>query len=86
MAVQREKDVDVFAVLECPRRQVEGELEYRLRQKAALQTQLKEKMLELDRQNVQYQSLLRVESDQLALIERLSNSEKLMEQDVAPRK
>lgn len=43
-------------------------------------------MLELDRQNVQYQSLLKVESEQLALIERLSNSEKLMEQEAAPRK
>lgn len=65
--------------------QVEGELEYRMRQKAALQTMLKEKMLELDRQNLQYQSLLRVESEQLALIERLSNSESLTEQE-APRK
>lgn len=65
--------------------QVEGELEYRMRQKAALQTMLKEKMLELDRQNLQYQSLLRVESEQLALIERLSNSESLIEQE-APRK
>ncbi|CAN0314462.1 unnamed protein product, partial [Ectocarpus sp. 4 AP-2014] len=54
---------------------VEGELEFRLRQKASLQTLLKEKMLELDRQNLQYQSLLRIESEQLALIERLSNSE-----------
>lgn len=66
--------------------QVEGELEYRLRQKMALQTMLKEKMLELDRQNLQYQSLLRVESEQLALIERLSNSETLTDQEVAPRK
>lgn len=65
--------------------QVEGELEYRMQQKAALQTMLKEKMLELDRQNLQYQSLLRVESEQLALIERLSNSESLTEQE-APRK
>lgn len=64
--------------------QVEGELEYRLRQKAALQTMLKEKMLELDRQNLQYKSLLRIESEQLALIERLSNSETLTEQ--APHK
>lgn len=65
--------------------QVEGEVEYRLRQKAALQTMLKEKMLELDRQNLQYQSLLRIESEQLALIDRLSNSETLTEQE-APRK
>lgn len=64
--------------------QVEGELEYRLRQKAALQTMLREKMLELDRQNLQYHSLLRIESEQLALIERLSNSETLTEQ--APHK
>lgn len=42
-------------------------------------------MLELDRQNLQYQSLMRVESEQLALIERLSNSETLVEQE-APRK
>lgn len=60
-------------------------MDYRLRQKVALQTMLKEKMLELDRQNIQYHSLLRVESEQLALIERLSNSEKLTEQE-APRK
>ncbi|CAN0416412.1 unnamed protein product [Pylaiella littoralis] len=66
------------------RNKVEGELEYRLRQKAALQTMLKEKMLELDRQNLQYKSLLRIESEQLALIERLSNSETLTEQ--APHK
>lgn len=65
--------------------QVEGELEYRLRQKVALQTMLKEKMLELDRQNIQYQSLLRVESEQLGLIERLSNSETLTEGE-APHK
>ena len=65
--------------------QVEGEVDYRLRQKAALQTMLKEKMLELDRQNLQYQSLLRIESEQLALIDRLSNSETLTEQE-APRK
>lgn len=65
--------------------QVEGEVEYRLRQKAALQTMLKERMLELDRQNLQYQSLLRIESEQLALIDRLSNSETLTEQE-APRK
>lgn len=64
---------------------VERELEYRLRQKSALQTRLKEKMSELDRQNVQYQSLLRIESEQLALIERLSNSETLTERE-APRK
>ena len=68
-----------------PVHQVEGEVEYRLRQKAALQTMLKEKMLELDRQNLQYQSLLRIESEQLALIDRLSNSETLTEQE-APRK
>lgn len=60
-------------------------MEYRLRQKAALQTMFKEKMLELDRQNLQYQSLLRIESEQLALIDRLSNSETLTEQE-APRK
>lgn len=65
--------------------QVEGEVDYRLRQKAALQTMLKEKMLELDRQNLQYQSLLRIESEQLALIDRLSNSETLTEEE-APRK
>lgn len=64
---------------------MEGEVDYRLRQKAALQTMLKEKMLELDRQNLQYQSLLRIESEQLALIDRLSNSETLAEQE-APRK
>ncbi|CAM9739524.1 unnamed protein product [Scytosiphon promiscuus] len=67
------------------RNKVEGELEYRLRKKSALQTRLKEKMLELDRQNLQYQSLLRIESEQIALIERLSNSETLTEQE-APRK
>lgn len=66
--------------------QVEGELEYRMRQKVALQTMLKEKMLELDRQNLQYQSLLRVEGEQLALIERLSNSETITEQEEAPHK
>ncbi|CAM9482298.1 unnamed protein product [Discosporangium mesarthrocarpum] len=67
------------------RNKVDGELEYRLRQKSALQTLLKEKMLELDRQNLQYQSLLRVESEQLALIEKLSNSEAVGEQE-APHK
>eukprot|EP00903_Cladosiphon_okamuranus_P017144 g15789.t1 len=67
------------------RNKVEGEVEYRMRQKAALQTMLKEKMLELDRQNLQYQSLLRIESEQLALVDRLSNSETLTEQE-APRK
>lgn len=57
-----------------------------MRQKVALQTMLKEKMLEIDRQNLQYQSLLRVESEQLALIERLSNSETITEQEEAPHK
>lgn len=72
---------ELYRTLALPPGQVEGELEYRLRQKVALQTMLKEKMLELDRQNLQYQSLIRVESEQLALIERLSNSEGLMEED-----
>ncbi|CAM9767424.1 unnamed protein product [Ascophyllum nodosum] len=67
------------------RNKVEGELEYRMRQKVALQTMLKENMVELDRHNLQYQSLLRVESKQLALIERLSNSDTLTEGE-APHK
>lgn len=62
---------------------MEGEVEYRLQQKAALQTLAKEKMLELDRQNLQYQSLLRVESEQMALIDRLSNSEAMLDQEAS---
>ncbi|KAG5185666.1 intraflagellar transport protein 20 [Tribonema minus] len=57
------------------RNKVDGEAEHRARQRMALQVLIKEKMSELDRNNVQYQSLLRVEAEQQALIERLSNSE-----------
>ncbi|CAM9240884.1 unnamed protein product [Choristocarpus tenellus] len=67
------------------RNKVDGEVEYRHRQKIALQTVLREKMLELDRQILQFQSLQRVESEQLALIERLSNSEAVVEEE-APHK
>ncbi|CAM9206632.1 unnamed protein product [Phaeothamnion confervicola] len=51
------------------------EAERRVRQKVALQALVKERMADLDRLGVQYQSLLRVEAEQLALIEKLGNSE-----------
>lgn len=60
---------------------MDGELERRAEQKAALQVLIKERMADLDRHNLQYQSLLRMEADQEALIERLSNSETLAMSD-----
>eukprot|EP00619_Florenciella_sp_RCC1007_P014015 CAMPEP_0205906010 /NCGR_PEP_ID=MMETSP1325-20131115/1689_1 /ASSEMBLY_ACC=CAM_ASM_000708 /TAXON_ID=236786 /ORGANISM="Florenciella sp., Strain RCC1007" /LENGTH=133 /DNA_ID=CAMNT_0053271977 /DNA_START=71 /DNA_END=472 /DNA_ORIENTATION=+ len=57
------------------RNMVESETENRARRQLALQSQINEKMAELDRYAKQYQSLARVEAEQLALIEKLSNNE-----------
>eukprot|EP00622_Pseudochattonella_farcimen_P004415 FR739800.1.p1 GENE.FR739800.1~~FR739800.1.p1 ORF type:complete len:143 (+),score=17.85 FR739800.1:46-429(+) len=54
---------------------VESETENRQRRQLGLQSQINEKMAELDRYAKQYQSLVRVEAEQLALIEKLSNNE-----------
>lgn len=57
------------------RHRVEGERENRLRRKQALQTMINEKTLELERYVQQFESLSKIEGEQLALIERLSNNE-----------
>ena len=57
------------------RNAVESEVENRENKKKALQAQINEKLSELERFNKQYQSLQQIESEQNALIERLSNNE-----------
>lgn len=57
------------------RNRVESEMTDRLRQKQQLQAIINEKKMELERIHKQYDSLSRVESEQMALIERLSNNE-----------
>ena len=55
--------------------QVEGEAEHRARQQAALQALINEKKAELERLSAQHDSLTRVEAEQKALIEKLTNNE-----------
>jgi intraflagellar transport protein 20 len=57
------------------RNAVESEIENRENKKKAMQAQINEKLSELERFNKQYQSLQQIESEQNALIERLSNNE-----------
>ena len=57
------------------RNAVETEIENRENKKNAMQAQINEKLSELERFNKQYQSLQQIESEQNALIERLSNNE-----------
>lgn len=57
------------------RHRVEGEVETRARRKHALQGMIKERTMEFERYVEEYDSLARVEAEQQALIERLSNNE-----------
>jgi intraflagellar transport protein 20 len=57
------------------RMSVENEAENRNRQKRALETMIKEKRAELDRFTAQYQSLERIESEQKAILEKMSNAQ-----------
>ena len=57
------------------RNAVESEIENRENKKKAMKAQINEKLSELERFNKQYQSLQQIESEQNALIERLSNNE-----------
>jgi len=57
------------------RNMVESEVENRESKKRALQAQINEKMAELERYNKQYNSLVNLEAEQLALIEKLSNND-----------
>jgi intraflagellar transport protein 20 len=52
-----------------------NEAEGRSRQKRALQTIINEKRAELDRINIQLQSLERIESEQRSMIEKFTNSQ-----------
>jgi intraflagellar transport protein 20 len=52
----------------------ENENEQRSRKQRSLETLLKEKRSELDRYTSQYQSLERIESEQNALLEKLTNA------------
>ncbi len=53
---------------------VENEVEHRHRQERAIQTMINEKKAELDRYSAQLHSLERIESEQRALMEKLTNS------------
>jgi len=57
------------------RNSCDSEEENRRRQVHALQVQIKERRAELDRYAEQYQSLQRLEAEQMALLEKLSNNE-----------
>uniref|UniRef100_A0A7S2V367 Intraflagellar transport protein 20 n=1 Tax=Fibrocapsa japonica TaxID=94617 RepID=A0A7S2V367_9STRA len=57
------------------RNQVEGEREHRERQRIALNTLIAEKKAELDRYTLQHQSLVIVEAEQAAMVERLTNND-----------
>mmetsp|Transcript_48242 Transcript_48242/g.98544 ORF Transcript_48242/g.98544 Transcript_48242/m.98544 type:complete len:128 (-) Transcript_48242:169-552(-) len=52
----------------------ENEAEQRTRQERALQTMINEKRAELDRHTLQLQSLERIESEQKAMLEKITNS------------
>jgi intraflagellar transport protein 20 len=54
---------------------VQNETEGRNRQKRTIQTVINEKRAELDRINIQLQSLERIESEQRSMIERFTNSQ-----------
>mmetsp|Transcript_16788 Transcript_16788/g.28485 ORF Transcript_16788/g.28485 Transcript_16788/m.28485 type:complete len:128 (+) Transcript_16788:201-584(+) len=53
---------------------VENEAEQRTRQERSIQTMINEKKAELDRYTLQLQSLERIESEQRAMIERITQS------------
>mmetsp|Transcript_2215 Transcript_2215/g.3695 ORF Transcript_2215/g.3695 Transcript_2215/m.3695 type:complete len:128 (-) Transcript_2215:109-492(-) len=52
----------------------ESEAEQRTRNQRALQTMINEKKAELDRHTLQLQSLERIEAEQKAMLERITNS------------
>eukprot|EP00968_Pinguiococcus_pyrenoidosus_P023514 scaffold3854_cov251-Pinguiococcus_pyrenoidosus.AAC.12 len=57
------------------RNSCDSEEENRRRQILALQVQIKERRTELDRYAEQYQSLQRLEAEQMTLLDTLSNSD-----------
>ncbi|GLD92689.1 hypothetical protein PINS_up001268 [Pythium insidiosum] len=57
------------------RNKVDTEVENRNRQKQMLELQIKEKQTELERYNLQYQSLSKIADEQQLLIDKLSNNE-----------
>ncbi|KAJ0410687.1 hypothetical protein ATCC90586_008272 [Pythium insidiosum] len=57
------------------RNKVDTEIENRNRQKQMLELQIKEKQTELERYNLQYQSLSKIADEQQLLIDKLSNNE-----------
>lgn len=57
------------------RNRVHSEIETRQRKTREYQMLIAEKQIELDRYNMEYESLLKVEHEQRKLIERLSNNE-----------
>jgi len=54
---------------------VDSEQEVRKRKQLELQAMINEKKAELERMNAQYDSLMRVEAEQKAMIEKLTNNE-----------
>ena len=67
--------ISLFSKAIGQRNMVESETENRENKKMALQTQINEKLAELERCNKQYQSLVQLEAEQVSLIEKLSNNE-----------
>ncbi|KAF4323992.1 hypothetical protein BBO99_00002542 [Phytophthora kernoviae] len=57
------------------RNRVDSEVENRNRQKQMLELQIKEKKTELERYNLQFQSLSKIADEQQLLIDKLSNNE-----------
>ncbi|RLN44645.1 hypothetical protein BBJ29_001165 [Phytophthora kernoviae] len=66
--IEREK-------LKGQRNRVDSEVENRNRQKQMLELQIKEKKTELERYNLQFQSLSKITDEQQLLIDKLSNNE-----------
>ncbi|KAH7492453.1 hypothetical protein PRNP1_002012 [Phytophthora ramorum] len=57
------------------RNRVDSEVENRIRQKQMLELQIKEKKTELERYNLQFQSLTKIADEQQVLMDKLSNNE-----------
>ncbi|KAL4110401.1 hypothetical protein PRIC1_002092 [Phytophthora ramorum] len=57
------------------RNRVDSEVENRNRQKQMLELQIKEKKTELERYNLQFQSLTKIADEQQVLMDKLSNNE-----------
>ncbi|KAG6577975.1 Intraflagellar Transport Protein 20 [Phytophthora cinnamomi] len=74
--IEREKlKVGGRCALELDRNRVDSEVENRNRQKQMLELLIKEKKTELERYNLQFQSLSKIADEQQLLMDKLSNNE-----------